>query len=506
MSKSLTALALAASAAVCQAGCPFLAAQAAGNAPAPAPAHSSLTRRLAQEDAAVDAYYAALQEVDFDAVKADLRTLMHTSQEAWPADWQDVGGNYGPFFVRLAWHSSGSYRTSDGRGGVDGGRQRFNPEQSWEDNTNLDKARELLWPIKERYGAGLSWGDLIVLAGTTAIEDMGAPILGFCAGRIDDVDGSASAPLGPTQYQEELYPCEVNGNCSAPLGSIKVGLIYVDPVGHLGNPVPSLSVEDIRDVFGRMGMNDTETVALIGGGHAFGKTHAACPAGAGPNPYEDPENPWPGNCGTGKGNDTYTSGLEGPWTTSPTLWDNQYFHNLLDYTWEKHLGSGGNWQWRVSNTSAEQPLSPIMMMTTDLALLEDDLYLELVNRYADDLGYLEDQFKHAWYKLTTRDMGPVSRCFGDSVPPPQPFQFPLPDPLPEAQLADFDSVKQYLVDNILYVPNTNVLSMDAGGYGPLFVRLAFQCANTFRQTDYLGGTVLSLSLTVYTFIIIFDGN
>ena len=234
-------------------GCPFLRADSTRNA-----IENPHRKLVAQDDAAIEAYYNALQLIDFDAVKADLVELINSSEDWWPSDWQNVGGNYGPFFIRLAWHSAGSYRTSDGRGGNEGGRQRFNPEQSWEDNTNLDKARELLWPIKQKYGVGLSWGDLITLAGTTAIEDMGAPILGFCAGRVDDVNGAASAPLGPTQYQEELYPCELEGNCSAPLGTAKVGLIYVDPVGHLGDPVPANSVADIRDVFGRMGMNDTE--------------------------------------------------------------------------------------------------------------------------------------------------------------------------------------------------------------------------------------------------------
>lgn len=261
MSQLLCSLALTASLAtsVSAAGCPFLAAQSA--------AAADRTRRqlgVAQDSAAIDTYYTALQEIDFDAVKADLVSLIHSSEAWWPSDWGAGGGsdgNYGPFFIRLAWHCSGSYRTSDGRGGCAGGRQRFNPEQSWEDNTNLDKARELLWPIKEKYGLGLSWGDLFTLAGTTAIEDMGGPIIGFCAGRIDDADGLASVPLGPTQYQEELYPCELNGNCSAPLGSEQVGLIYVNPVGHLGNPDPVLSVRDIRDVFGRMDMNDTEVRA-----------------------------------------------------------------------------------------------------------------------------------------------------------------------------------------------------------------------------------------------------
>ena len=243
------------------AGCPFLAAQQGTRALHNVPASH---RKLGlQHDEDVLHYYEALGNIDFNEVKTDIVGLIHSSEEWWPSDWQSVGGSYGPFFIRLAWHCSGSYRTSDGRGGCDGGRQRFNPEQSWEDNTNLDKARELLWPIKQKYGQGLSWGDLFVLAGTTAIEDMGGPTIGFCAGRIDDSTGAASVPLGPTQYQEDLYPCELNGNCSAPLGSEKVGLIYVDPTGHLGNPDPSLSVADIRDVFGRMAMNDTEVVFFL---------------------------------------------------------------------------------------------------------------------------------------------------------------------------------------------------------------------------------------------------
>lgn len=243
---------------ICGADCPFLAAQKGTRALHMQEVSQTHRQLNLQQDEDVLQYYEALGNIDFDEVKTDIVDLIHSSEEWWPADWQSVGGSYGPFFIRLAWHCSGSYRTSDGRGGCDGGRQRFNPEQSWEDNANLDKARELLWPVKQKYGEGLSWGDLFVLAGTTAIEDMGGPIIGFCAGRIDDSSGAASAPLGPTQYQEDLYPCELNGNCSAPLGSEKVGLIYVDPTGHLGNPDPALSVADIRDVFGRMAMNDTE--------------------------------------------------------------------------------------------------------------------------------------------------------------------------------------------------------------------------------------------------------
>lgn len=350
-----------------------------------------------------------------------------------------------------------------------------------EDNTNLDKARQLLWPIKEKYGLGLSWGDLFTLAGTTAIQDMGGPMLGFCGGRPDDSSGEDSLPLGPSEIQEEVYPCEVNGNCTSPLGSTTVGLIYLNPEGPMGQPIPEQSAPQIRDAFGRMGMNDTETVALIGGGHAFGKTHGACPLGAGPNPSQDPANPWPGLCGTGKGNDTFTSGFEGPWTTTPTTWSNQYFHNLLNFDWQKHIGPGGHWQWNVSDAGGPD----IMMLTSDVSLLTDPEYLALVQRFANDMDYFTDVFKHAWYKLVSRDVGPVWRCTGDLVPPAQPFQFPLPPPA--TTLPNFDDVSADII-TVINTPNDAVLPMDStGSYGPLFVRLAWQCANTFRHTDFMGG-------------------
>ncbi|EOD17365.1 putative peroxidase/catalase [Emiliania huxleyi CCMP1516] len=360
--------------------------------------------------------------VDWHAVKSDLLDLFSRSQSVWPADY----GTYAPFFVRLAWHNSGSYRVADGRGGAEGGRQRFDPERSWQDNTNLDKARNLLAPLKLKHGPALSWGDLFILSGTVAIEAMGGPVLGFCGGRIDDQDGSDSLALGPSPEQRAFHPCPVNGNCTPPLGAVAVGetksLIYVDPEGHMGVPDPVRSAADVRWTFAGMAMNDTETVALIGGGHAFGKTHGACPAGAGALPRDDPANPWPGLCGSGRAADAFTSGIEGPWTTRPTRWDNEYFHNA----------------------------------------------------FASSPAALDSAFAAAWYKLVTRDMGPHARCVGPWVPPPQPFQFPLPKPPPEP--VDYAEVWAALhkgADPLLP-------AADAAA-------LAYGCAASYRYTDNQGG-------------------
>jgi len=446
--------------------------------------HTPIRRKITPEHAS------AIANIDFSAVKNDIEALLTDSKDFWPADY----GTYGPLFIRLAWHASGSYRTSDGRGGADGGRQRFDPERSWADNTNLDKARSLLEDIKIKYGQGLSWGDLIVLAGDTAIESMGGPNLGFCGGRIDDHSGDESALLGPSDEQEALYPCKndagensENGTCKAPLGSTTVGLIYVNPEGPLGDPKPKDSVHQVRDTFGRMNMNDSETIALIGGGHAVGKTHGACPDGPGDSPKDNPEHPWEGLCGTGemkgKGPNTFTSGFEFPWTTTPTKWSNQFFQNLLNFNWileDNTKTPGGHYQWKVNGTGPTAPAAhgdgeqPIGMLTTDRSLLNDSEYRVLLQKYADSEEEFNHAFKNAWYKLTSRDMGPYSRCIGDNIPPPQEWQYPLPEF--QGELPDINAVKSDIRELMNSVDNM-------GSYA----RLAWQCMSTFRSTDYLGG-------------------
>lgn len=421
-------------------------------------------------------YGAAVDKMNFDDVRADLKALMGDSQQFYPADYN----NYGPFFIRLAWHCAGSYRISDGRGGCNGGRIRFNPELSWDDNANLNHALRLLWPIKMKYGEGLSWGDLIVLSGDTAIEHMGGPILGFCAGRIDSVDGSESHLLGPNEEQVEITPCEVDGDCKSPLGPTTLQLIYVNPEGPMGKPDKAGSAPQIRDTFQRMAMNDTETVALVGGGHAFGKTHGSCDKGAGPSPLEDPANPYPGLCGPFP--ERFTSGFEGPWTSNPINWDNEYFHNLLNYEWEVHTGPGGHKQWK----SAEAPKAPnvqldgtqdLMMLTADLALVTDPEYKKIVETFAKDQAALDTAFSHAWYKLMTRGMGPVTRCAKSSTLPKDPLPDQLPLPAPPAKLANFKAVKKAI---------QSAIKEDSAKIGQ-FVALAKACADAYRGTDLMGG-------------------
>jgi len=330
-------------------------------------------------------YKQAVQLLDISQVVKDIQALLTSSQDCWPADW----GNYGPFFIRLAWHCSGSYRGTDGAGGCAGGRMRFPPEATWEDNANLEKARALLVPIKEKYGHGLSWGDLFVTAGTTAIWSMGGPAQELCLGRVDDADNSSSLVLGPSKEQEAVAPC-TGKPCMPPLGSVKVGLIYVHPDGvdSLGadgkwtiDPDPVLLAGEVREVFARMNMNDTETVALIGGGHAFGQAHV------------------------------YTSGFSGPWTTTPTKWSNEYFQVLMQNKWETYSGPGGKLQWRVSN--AESPFRSVMRFTSDIALISDDAYKAIVGKFAREPDALDSAFAAAWLKLTTAGKGWIenTKCY-----------------------------------------------------------------------------------------------
>ncbi|CBN74802.1 Catalase is an enzyme, present in all aerobic cells, that decomposes hydrogen peroxide to molecular [Ectocarpus siliculosus] len=415
----------------------------------------------------------------YEAIQADIVSMFVDSKDFWPADF----GNYGPLFIRLAWHCAGSYRASDGRGGCDGGRIRFFPEHGWADNTNLDKALTLLQPIKLKYGDAISWADLITLTGDMAISSMGGPILGFCAGRQDDDSGYDSLELGPTPEQEATAPCAVNGTCELPLGTSTVGLIYVNPGGPMGVPDPEASAPQIREVFSRMGMNDTETVALIGGGHAFGKVHGACPSGPGPDPFDAPEAPWPGTCGDpdsatfGRAENTFTSGFEGAWTEEPTVWDNSYFVDLLEYDWIQAESPAGNIQWIpvLKEDATETDVPDIIMLTSDVALLMDPEYLAIVEEFAADQYALDIAFSNAWYKLVTRDMGPHSRCVGTDVPPPQEFQLPLADT--PKDLPSYSGAKE-AIGRILSEEST---------YAPLFVTLAYQCASTFRSTDYMGG-------------------
>jgi catalase-peroxidase len=382
-------------------------------------------------------YAEEFKTLDLDALKSDVFEVMTTSQEWWPADY----GHYGPFFIRMAWHSAGTYRISDGRGGGGSGTQRFAPLNSWPDNASLDKARRLLWPVKQKYGRKISWADLILFTGNCALESMGFKTFGFGGGREDiwepeDVDwGPEDVWLGDERYSGDR-------ELENPLGAVQMGLIYVNPQGPNGNPDPLASARDIRETFRRMAMNDEETVALIAGGHTFGKTHGANPE----QPYigREPEGAgleeqgfgWRNSFGTGKGADAYTSGLEGAWTTAPVAWDNGFFDNLFNYEWELTESPAGAKQWTPTDASAQTTVpdahdpskrhAPIML-TTDLALRLDPIYGPISKRFHEHPDQLADAFAKAWYKLTHRDMGPVSRYLGALVPSePQLFQDPIP--------------------------------------------------------------------------------
>jgi catalase-peroxidase len=440
--------------------------------------------KLADPDPSFD-YAAEFKSLDLHAVIADLRALMTDSQPWWPADF----GHYGPFFIRMAWHSAGTYRTYDGRGGAGMGTQRFAPLNSWPDNVSLDKARRLLWPIKQKYGKKISWADLMILAGTTAIDDMGLKMFGYAGGRADvwvpqeDIFwGSENTWLGSDKrYQGDR---ELDG----PLAAVQMGLIYVNPEGPDGKPDPVGSARDIRETFGRMAMNDEETFALVAGGHTFGKAHGAHDPSkfVGPEPegahIEQQGFGWKNSAGKGNAEDTISSGLEGAWTTNPIKWDNEYLDNLYNFDWALRKGPGGGWQWYATAEAESIPDAHIkdkkhlpMMFTSDLALKFDPIYEQIGKRFQKDPAAFADAFNRAWFKLTHRDMGPIQRYLGPLVPQEELL---WQDRVPAANgytLSDADVAE--LKSTIL-------------GSGPTTAQLvytAWSAAASFRGSDKRGG-------------------
>ena len=431
-------------------------------------------------------YAEAFQSLDLDEVKADLEELMTSSQEWWPADY----GHYGPLFIRMAWHSAGTYRTADGRGGAAGGRQRLAPLNSWPDNANLDKARRLLLPIKQKYGRKLSWADLMILAGNVAIESMGFKTFGFAGGREDAFAPDDSAYWGPESEMETQERFDEPGGIEPGLGASVMGLIYVNPEGPDGQPDPMASAKNIRQTFDRMAMNDEETAALIAGGHTFGKVHGADDPDehVGPEPEAAPIEAqglgWESDYGSGKGGDTITSGIEGPWTGSPTEWDMGYLDNLLEYEWEPEKGPGGAWQWTPTDESLhgsapdahdpDESVTP-MMLTTDVALKRDPDYREIVERFQENPMAFGMNFAKAWYKLTHRDMGPPSRFLGPEVPDEEMI---WQDPIPEV---DHDLIGDAEVDEL----KSEILATDLTRQR--LVKTAWAAASTYRDSDKRGG-------------------
>ena len=431
-------------------------------------------------------YAEEFAKVDLDELKQDIEEVMTTSQDWWPADY----GHYGPLFIRMAWHSAGTYRIGDGRGGGASGTLRFAPLNSWPDNVSLDKARRLLWPVKQKYGRKLSWADLMIFTGNCALDSMGFETLGFAGGREDvwapeeDIYwGSEGTWLGDERYTGDR-------ELENPLGAVQMGLIYVNPEGPNGTPDPVAAARDIRETFRRMAMNDEETVALIAGGHTFGKAHGAADAGehVGAEPegaaLEEQGLGWSNTFGAGKGGDTITSGLEGAWTTSPAKWDNNFFENLFGYDWELTKGAGGANQWTPKDEAAAGTVPDAhdpakrhapMMLTTDLSLKVDPIYEPIARRFHENPGEFADAFARAWYKLTHRDMGPRSRCVGAWVPAePQLWQDPVPDV--DHELIDDDdavALKSRILGSGLSVSQ--------------LVSTAWASAATFRGTDKRGG-------------------
>ncbi len=429
-------------------------------------------------------YAQAFKTLDLDAVKKDIKDLMTTSQDWWPADY----GHYGPFFIRMAWHSAGTYRTFDGRGGAGGAQQRFEPLNSWPDNVSLDKARRLLWPVKKKYGSKISWADLMVLTGNVALESMGFKTYGFAGGRLDDWEpdlvywGREKEWLADERYSE-------GRKLEKPLAAVQMGLIYVNPEGPNGNPDPLAAAKDIRDTFGRMAMNDEETVALIAGGHTFGKAHGAVktdclepePAAAG---VEEQGFGWKNKCGKGNAEDTLTSGLEGAWSADPIAWSTQYLDNLFNFEWKKTKSPAGAVQWIPTDEAAAELVpdahidgkrhAPIMF-TTDLALKFDPEYKKIALRFRENPEEYQKAFAKAWFKLTHRDMGPRVRYIGAEAPTEDLI---WQDPIP--------AVKHALV-NDADVKKLKADILATGLSVPALVRTAWASASTFRMTDMRGG-------------------
>lgn len=430
-------------------------------------------------------YAEEFKKLDLNAVKKDIETVMTTSQDWWPADY----GHYGPLFIRMAWHSAGTYRISDGRGGAGFGTLRFAPLNSWPDNANLDKARRLLWPVKRKYGSKISWADLMVLTGNVALESMGFKTFGYAGGREDVWEPQEDIYWGPES--EWLGDKRYSGDrqLENPLAAVQMGLIYVNPEGPNGKPDPLAAAKDIRETFGRMAMNDEETVALIAGGHTFGKAHGASDASkfVGPAPeaasIEEQGLGWSNKFGKGNGADTITSGLEGAWTSTPTKWSNGYFENLFDYEWELVKGQGGAWQWTpkdgggkgtVPDAHDKSKSHAPMMFTTDMALKMDPIYNAISKRFHENPDQFATAFAKAWYKLTHRDMGPVSRCLGPWVPEAQLWQDPVP------------AVDHPLVgEPEIAILKNKILS--SGLSVSQLVSTAWASASTFRGSDKRGG-------------------
>ncbi|MFP5257155.1 MAG: catalase/peroxidase HPI [Acidimicrobiia bacterium] len=431
-------------------------------------------------------YRSQVQQLDYEAIKRDIVEVMHDSKDWWPADY----GHYGPLFIRMTWHAAGTYRITDGRGGAGDGSQRFAPLNSWPDNANLDKARRLLWPVKQKYGQKISWADLLVLAGNVALEDMGFETFGFAFGREDIWEpeeifwGTEETWVGDERYTDD-GPLDLS---DTPFGNVTMGLIYVNPEGPRGNADPQAAAHDIRLTFARMAMNDEETVALIAGGHTFGKAHGAGdPDLVGPEPEGCPVHHmglgWKSSYGSGKGKDTITSGLEGAWTPTPTQWDNSFWDTLFAYEWELTESPAGAKQWKPKGDAGADTVPDAhdpsvrhapMMATTDLALIVDPEYRKIAERFRDNPEEFRLAFAKAWYKLLHRDMGPVSRYLGPWVPEPQLWQDPVPEVdhelIGEAEIAD---LKGKLLDSGLSVQQ--------------LVLTAWAAASSYRDTDKRGG-------------------